>query len=92
MIKICVTLNEGQGQYILDEMHSHVRGSHCAKCDDDDLNSVRETTSEGQTYRQTHTRTRAHAHTHTYTHTHTHTHTHIHTHAGTHRNDDILLD
>ena len=42
MIKICVTLNEGQGQYrhfFKQVMHSHTGGRHRAKFDDDNFNS-----------------------------------------------------
>ena len=35
MINICVTLNESQGQYNYNVMHSHVWGSHRAKFDGD---------------------------------------------------------
>ena len=35
MTKICVNLNEGQGQYNEHVMLSHVRGSHRVKFDDD---------------------------------------------------------
>ena len=51
MIKICVILNEGQGQYNEHMMHSRVWGSHCANIDDDDFNSFREIACEGQTHR-----------------------------------------
>ena len=40
MIKIYVTLDEGQGQHIEHVMHSHhVTGSNRAKFDDDDINT-----------------------------------------------------
>ena len=63
--------------------HPHVRGSHRAKLDDDDLKSFRGSACEGNTDRQTDGRTdkhtRTHAHTRTCTNNHEHTHTHTHT-------------
>ena len=53
MIKICVTLNESQGQYNEHVMHSHVWGIHHAKFDDDDFNSFWGTACEGHTHTQT---------------------------------------
>ena len=42
MIKICVTLNEGQSQNNEFGVHSHVWGSHSAKFDDDELKNSEE--------------------------------------------------
>ena len=58
-VKICMTLNEGQGQYSWHVMHSHVWGSHCDKLDGNDFNSFRGIGCEGQTHtnRQPHTHT-----------------------------------
>ena len=55
MIKICVTLNEDQGQYNEHMMHYHVSGSHHAKFDDDDFNRFRGIAREGQTHMHTDT-------------------------------------
>ena len=52
MIKICATWKEGQGQYNENVMDYHAGGSHHAKFDDDDFNSFRGITSEGQTHRR----------------------------------------
>ena len=60
---MCVTLNEGQGQYNWHVMHAHVQGSHLAKFDDVDLNSFQGIACEGHTHRHIHT-----AHTHRHTH------------------------
>ena len=72
----------------LNVMHSHVRGSHRAKFEEDDFNSFRGMASEGHiqtdrqtdTYTQTHTHTRARARTYARTHARTYTHTYTHTH------------
>ena len=53
MIKLCMTLNEGQGQYNEHEMHSHVWASSCAKFDDDDFNIFWGIACEGNTHKQT---------------------------------------
>ena len=39
MIKLCMTLSEGQGQLNEHVMHSQIWGSYCAKFDDDDFNN-----------------------------------------------------
>ena len=61
MIKIWVTLNEGQGQHNEHVMHYHAWGSYYAKFDDDNFNSFWGIICEGATHRQTdrHTQTLA---------------------------------
>ena len=46
MIKICVALKEGHGQYNEHVMHSHVWDSHRVKFDDNDFNSFPQTHTE----------------------------------------------
>ena len=57
MVKICVTLNEGQGHYNEHMMHSHVWGSYHAKFDDDDYNIFQAITCKGQSHTHTNTLT-----------------------------------
>ena len=54
MNKICVTLNEGQGQHNEHMMHSHAWGSRCAKLDDDNFQWI---VSEESPARDRHTHT-----------------------------------
>ena len=64
-----VTLNWGQCEYNSHVMHSHIRGNHRAKLDDDDFNSFRGIACEGHAH--THARTHVCTHTVTYTHSKT---------------------
>ena len=56
MIKICVTLNEGQGQYNEHVTHSHLWGIHHVKFDKD-FDGFQGIACKGDTHTHTHTHT-----------------------------------
>ena len=61
MIKIYVTVNEGQGQYNSHVMHAHIWGSNLVKFDVDVFNSFWGIACDGRTHTHTHTHTRTRA-------------------------------
>ena len=53
MIKVCVTLNESQGQYTRHIMHSHAWGRHRSTFVDDGFDSFRGIACEEHTHTHT---------------------------------------